>query len=201
MRWQNIKLDGNWDLHKASLKCEGEPGLRRVRQERNGWMPARVPGEVHLDLVRAGQMYEPLVSDNVSRSRWPEKHSWWYRRNFNVSARFLKHERQQLIFEGLDLYAQAFLNGQSIGSAANAFVPAVFDAKPFLQEGQNELVVRLTVGSELAELKEPPPPPTTELYANRSYPPRKWLRKPQFSYGWDWIEPLPHIGITRGVRL
>ena len=30
---------------------------------------------------------------------------------------------------------------------------------------------------------------------------RKWLRKPQFTYGWDWVDALPNIGIWRGVHL
>jgi len=202
MHWQNIKLDGRWSVRRAPLTSEGETGCRGARRARKGWLPARVPGEIHLDLVRAGQMEEPLVSDNVSKARWPEKYSWWYRRTFSVPAKFLKHEWQQLVLEGMDLYAEAFLNGQLVGSAANAFIPAVLDAKPFLQAGQNELIVRMTVGSELAERHEaPPPPPSDELYANRSYPPRKWLRKPQFTYGWDWIEPLPNIGICGDVRL
>ena len=203
MRLQTIKLDDNWSVRPASLECEGEAGCRRVRRARKGWLRARVPGEVHLDLARAGLMPDPLVSDNITKCRWPEGKSWWYHRSFTVPPRFLLHERQQLVFDGLDLYAQVFLNGSLVGSAANAFVPAVFDIRKLLKTGINDLLVRLTAGSEIAETREPAPPPADpdELYANRNYPPRRWLRKPAFAYGWDWIEPLPNIGIHRGVRL
>ena len=217
---RSIPLNGTWRARPAPFRCEGEKGLRRVMEARGGWIEARVPGEVHLDLVRARRMEEPLISSNITRSRWPEQKSWWYRRTFKVPASFLRHERQQFIFEGLDLHAQVFLNGSIVGSAANAFVPAVFDVKRYLKPGRNTLVVRMTAGSELAAdavpsnvegeeaLSEdvrkgaiPNPARKGDLYGHRNWPGRKWLRKPAFEYGWDWIDALPSIGIYRGVRL
>ncbi|NQT18340.1 MAG: hypothetical protein HQ592_01455 [Planctomycetes bacterium] len=203
MKPDTKSLDGLWNVRPDSLASDGKAGLRRVRRARSGWMDARVPGEIHLDLMRAGKMPEPLESDNIAECRWPEDKSWWYRKRFRMPAQFLRHERQELIFDGLDLYAQVFLNGKPVGSAANAFVSATFDARPYLQAGDNELVVRMTAGSELARAKEPNyrRPTAREIPATGDFPPRKWLRKPQFAYGWDWIEPLPNVGITGPVRL
>lgn len=206
MQRQDISLDGVWMVRPDDLTCESDAGYRKVSEEQDGWIEARVPGEIHLDLVRAGQMEEPLVSDNVFRSRWPEEKSWWYRTSFSVPDGFLQHERQQLVFEGLDLYAQVFLNGRFVGSAANAFISAIFDVKPFLQEGGNELVVRMTAGTELALAKDNDPKwvealNATEQRRDSGFLPRRWLRKPQFAYGWDWIPPLPNIGVYRSVRL
>ena len=203
MKWQTKSLDGLWQVRPDRLACDGQAGLGEVRRARSGWMSARVPGEIHLDLIRAGEMPEPLESDNIAECRWPESKSWWYRKRFSVPAKFLQHERQELVFDGLDLHAQVFLNGKPIGSAANAFVSATFDAKPFLRAGRNELVVRMTAGSELARAKDPEyrRPDAKEVAVAGDFPPRKWLRKPQFEYGWDWIEPLPNVGITGPVRL
>ena len=200
---QTIGLNGGWSVRAEALGCEGEKGYRRVRRARGGWIDARVPGEVHLDLIKAGMMDEPLVGTRAPRCRWPERKSWWFRTTFHVPARFLAHERQQLVFDGLDLYAQVFLNGTLIGSAANAFVPAAFDAGDALRRGRNELVVRLTAGSELALAREPyePEPGADPVYGRRRFPPRRWLRKPQFVYGWDWADALPNIGIGRDVHL
>ena len=113
-------------------------------------MEAQVPGEIHLDLIRTGQMPEPTVGTNMPKCRWPETKSWWYRTRFEIGSDFLRHERQHLVFNGLDLYAQVFVNGKLVGESKNAFVPVCFDVKPFLQSGRNELVVRLTAGNELA---------------------------------------------------
>jgi beta-mannosidase len=36
---------------------------------------------------------------------------------------------------------------------------------------------------------------------HRHWEGRRWLRKPAFEYGWDWVDALPNISIWRGVRL
>src|SRR5262249_6109779 len=132
--------------------------------------------------------------------RWPEEHSWWYRKEFTLPDGFSKQLRQRLVLDGIDLYAQVFVNGKLVGTAKDAFAPATFEVKRFLHEGTNELVVRVTSGTELI-----PPGPRGEgfsgLYALRSFDQRRFLRKPAFAYGWDWCDPLPNIGLWRGVRL
>jgi beta-mannosidase len=215
-----ICLDGVWSVRPELPQFAGETGLAQVIQHAEGWLPALVPGEIHLDLIRAGQMPEPTVGMNMPECRWPETKAWWYRRTFDVPAEFLTHDRQQLVCDGLDLYAQVFANGALVGEARNAFVPAVFDVKAHLRAGENELIVRLTAGSELAKdavappmmnkaLKPegvdpgeiPNPMQPGDLKGHRTWPGRKWLRKPQFSYGWDWVDALPNIGLWRGVRV
>jgi len=200
---RSISLNGNWQVCSTSLEVDGLAGYRQVTGEQAEWMAVRVPGEIHLDLIRAGRLKEPLVSANALECRWPEQHAWWYATSFTLKPAFLRHERQEIVFEGLDLYAQVFLNGVCIGTACNAFVPAVFDVKPYLREGENELVVRMTVGTELT-VDKPFPEGHQQpegIYGHRDYHQRRWLRKPQFSYGWDWAEALPNIGIWRGVHL
>ena len=132
---QSILLDGTWSVRPEPFGCTGEAGLSDVRQRQDGWLPAQVPGEIHLDLMRAGQMPEPGVSTNMPECRWPETKSWWYRTTFNLDHGFTAHERQELVCDGLDLNAQVFLNGQLAGEAANAFVPAVFEVKSILRSG------------------------------------------------------------------
>ncbi|NIA13906.1 MAG: hypothetical protein GWP08_07485 [Nitrospiraceae bacterium] len=166
-------------------------------------MAARVPGEIHLDLISAGDMEEPLVSLNAKKSRWVEKRSWWYVKTFRVTASLLRHERQELVFDGLDLYAQVFLNGELLGEAMNAFVPHVFDVRSLLIKGENTLAVRLTAGAELVpRALQPKGGNTKKAYVGRrAFPGINHLRKPQFTYGWDWVDALPNVGIWRGVRL
>jgi len=219
MTHQTLCLNGAWAVRAADFSCRDEAGYAAVCAATDGWLDARVPGEIHLDLIRAGQMAEPSVGANAPACRWPETRSWWYRTTFAVEDTFLAHERRQLVFDGLDLFAQVFVNGRLVGESANAFVPAVFDVDDCLQAGENELVVRLTAGSELAADATPPgqgqaPQPNRaaageipnpagegEAWRGRMWPGKKWLRKPQFTYGWDWVDALPNIGIWRGVRL
>lgn len=216
----SISLDGTWSVRPEPHALIGEAGLAEVVQRADGWLPAQVPGEIHLDLMRAGQMPEPTVGANMPDCRWPETRSWWYRTTFSVDEHFTRHECQSLILDGADLYAQVFVNGQLVGQAANAFVPATFNLRHHLRMGENELVVRLTAGTELArdtiaptdQIKPgnhtlpapgevPNPLQPGSLTSHRMWAGRRWLRKPQFTYGWDWVDALPNIGLWRGVHL
>ena len=194
-----LNLNGTWQVLPEGLDRIGEAGLAKVRQETTGWMDAQVPGEIHLDLVKAGKMPEPTIGTNMPQCRWPETNSWWYRTTFDAGPDPKQYESQSLVFDGLDLFAQVFVNGKLAGEAANAFVPAVIDVKPFLKPGRNELVVRLTEGSELTPSELRNSPHTYTITSD--WKGRIWLRKPQFEWGWDWVEGLPNIGIWRGVHL
>ena len=197
-----ISLDGKWKVRDETLSCRGVAGLNRATKARSGWMPAKVPGEIHLDLMRSGRLDEPLISLNAKKSRWPEKRSWWFVKTFKVPASFLMHERQELVFDGLDLYAQVFLNGTLLGEAKNAFVPWNFDMRHVIRKGTNTLVVRLTAGAELSPKTLRPKTDSKDVYGGRmKFPGISHLRKPQFTYGWDWVDALPNIGIWRGVSL
>ena len=213
---QSIALDGDWEVLPMDLDCRGTDGLKKVHRRRSGWIPVDVPGEIHLDLIRAGKMEEPTVSTRMGHCRWPELKSWWYRCRFEVTKKFLAEESQQLVFEGVDCYAQYFINGRFAGESRNSLVPHTIGLRDFwkdgedhracyLREGKNELIVRVTSGQETVSEIEPDP----RLETGDTSPEKgreKWngnvyLRKPQFVYGWDWVPALPNIGLWRPVRL
>jgi beta-mannosidase len=209
LTYEDISFDGQWTAARLPLDEEGDLGLATFRATADR-LPVEVPGEIHLDLMRAGLMEDPNVSDNArERCRWPEEHSWWYQTKLTVPEGFRGHQRQWLTFDGVDLFGQVFVNGRLAGTCMNAFAPASFNVKPFLCEGENELVVRVTSGMECA------PRPSfvgdfghyfgildESLYGVRSWDQRTPLRKPAYSTkGWDWCDPLPNIGIWKGVRL
>ncbi len=195
-------LNGTWQLRHETLSTTGLPGLQLVKGKGEGWLNATVPGEVHLHLIAAGLMQEPLFSDNCSECRWPQDRSWWYRTCFVVDRDLLNEQVKELVFDCLDYYGQVYLNGVLIGESENAFVPAVFDVSHQLREGGNELVIRLTAGTERAKNQQIGQSTAGNIYANRqSFKGTPELRKPQFEYGWDWVDALPNIGIWRDVQL
>ncbi len=195
-------LSGDWELRQESLAVSGERGARQVAGREADWLAATVPGEVHLELVKAGVMPEPLHSLNAPHCRWPEDRSWWYRKRFTADAQLLAADRVELSCEGVDYYGQVFLNGTCLGETENAFVPAVFTLKGHLRVGENELLIRVTVGTERAEDQTVGEATPQKPYGHRtSFKGIRELRKPQFTYGWDWVEALPNIGLWRGVSL
>ena len=53
----------------------------------NGWLPATVPGDVHLDLLANKKIADPFYRDNESKLQWIENASWEYRLTFDVPRR------------------------------------------------------------------------------------------------------------------
>ena len=188
-------------MRHEALGVVGPDGLKAVNKTKAGWIPATVPGEVHLDLMAAGLMEEPFFSTNAPACRWVEDRSWWFRTRFTLDPAVADEQTKELVCEGLDHYAQVFLNGQLVGESRNSFVPATFEVHHQLKEGENELVVRLTVGSELARDQRMGTDDWGHEFCRRGFKGVAELRKPAFSYGWDWIDGLPNIGIWRGVRI
>ncbi len=176
---KSLSLDGEWQF---------------IAESDSKWLPALVPGDVHLDLLRNKVIEDPLYGTNAENCKWIEEKTWIYRKIFNVPKDFIK-KRVELIFNGLDLDAEIFLNGTKIGEHHNAFIPYMVDVTGHIREGENELLVYLDVGKKRVKDK-----PLERYNVDESYL-RIWMRKPQFVFGWDWGPYLPTCGIWRSVEL
>lgn len=186
---REMDLNGRWEFRQA-----GRAGLRVKR-----WLPADVPGTIHTDLLAAGQIKDPFSRANELEQRWVEQADWIYRRSFQVGAEFLRDARAVwLDFEGLDTIATVRLNGQEVGRADNMFHPWRFDAMPFVKTGTNQIEVQFASAPRVAE--ELAAQSRTQ-YRAMFYAPRVWLRKAQYSGGWDWGPRFLTCGIWRPVRL
>src|ERR1019366_8465138 len=61
--WMQTKnLDGTWQVTQLPLEAEGVTGLESLKAAGLKTIDAQVPGEIHLDLMRAGEMEDPSVS-------------------------------------------------------------------------------------------------------------------------------------------
>ncbi len=68
----------------------------------------------------------------------------WYRRRFTVPAGWFAPGRRIFLNIGAaDWHAVVWLNGRKLGEAESGYIPICFDATEALQEGDNELVVRV----------------------------------------------------------
>ena len=190
-----VSLDGQWELThflEGSQRVVSPEGLRVLGLPA---IPAAVPGNVELDMARAGELPEPFFGMNTTLLRPFEFHEWWYRREF-VSPDYAASE---LVFEGLDCYATVWLNGQLLGTSANAMVAHRFDATAALAAPglTNELVVRLS--SPVNAVRNLPVGPSDR--AQSCNLDSIWARKPPHAYGWDIMPRVVSAGIWRPVRL
>jgi len=163
----------------------------------NGWIPASVPGDVHLDLLANKTIPDPFFRDNESRLQWIEQASWEYRLSFDVSPALFAHSHLDLVFEGLDGPADVSVNGVHLLHAENSFRTWRVKVKNCLHPGSNLLhVVFLSPIKAAADIAAGDPwQPRTKVEA------KTYLRKSTYEYGWDWGPRFVTSGIWRPVRI
>lgn len=170
-----------------------------VFPSKHGFIPVTVPGDVTTALVDSGIIEEPFLKTNTKKSLWIRDLSWWFIKDFEVTEDMLREDIVRLNIEMLDFNADILLNGMKVGHQENAFCAFSEDIKRFLNVGQNRLVIRLTSGMELNYPKD-----SVSFYCssdNAICDQRVYTRKPQFTYGWDWCQPVPTCGIGRNIEI
>ncbi len=158
------------------------------------WQAAEVPGTVQADLLRLGKIPDPFLKNNEDSIQWISTKNWQYKKNFSVSEETLKRTKHFLKFEGLDTYAEVFLNDSLILSANNAFRSWEIDLSDALK-AENELLV-IFKSPDSIEIRE-----AEKLEYELPGGNRVFTRKPQYQYGWDWAPTIKTIGIWRNVSL
>ncbi len=168
------------------------------------WLPAQVPGHVHLDLMRLGLIPDPFERMYERAVQWVDETDWVYERTFTVAQGELEGARHLLRFGGLDTVARVLLNGSLIGAPDNMFVPHELDVGGVLREGENTLTVELAsaqrAGEERLQALRAAEGPELDVYA-RGLMARSFVRKAQYMYGWDWGPRLRSCGIWQDVTL
>jgi len=192
-----LDLNGIWKVKGFDGQHGGPETFCREDADERTFIEAAVPGEIHLDLERAGWIPDCNIDLNAQSARWVEEQVWVYRTRFNVPGEVLR-QRSWLVFEGLDLTAVIYLNGEEVGRHNNAFTPCRLDVTGKLREGENVLAVQIESGLYWAAEKQA----LGYSYGiENALTKRSWLRKPQYSFSWDWNARLINVGIWRPVRL
>ncbi len=160
------------------------------------WYPAELPGTVHTDLLKNKLIPDPFYRDNESRVQWVEEKTWEYQTVFSLTSTFLSMQEIWLEFDGLDTYAEVFLNGQKIITSDNMFRQWRAEVKKELSpKNANTLLIRFLPAATIArekKKKEPLAYPDNE---------RIYTRKAQYQFGWDWGPRLVTAGIWKEARV
>jgi len=164
---------------------------------RLAFIDAEVPGDAHLDLMRAGVLADPYVGMNVDHALWMEHKDFWYRCEFDAPP-MIDGQTAKLTFHGLDTFATVWLNRQCLGKTSNMFMRHEFDVtRMILPAGKNELVVRFA-----APAFSIPFDPLHRPMADPSWSQQRlFCRKAQMSFGWDIAPRLLTVGPWRPVEL
>jgi beta-mannosidase len=161
----------------------------------NKWYPASIPGCVHTDLLANGLIPDPFFGENEKVVQWVDTCDWEYCIFFQIDKQLLSYENIALNFEGLDTYADIFLNGELIQKSENMFCSWELPCKAELKEGENELrIVFLSTVREAKKAYDVLPVPLP-------YDERVMVRKAQYQFGWDWGPRFVTMGIWKPVRI
>ncbi len=162
------------------------------------WLPAKVPGCVHTDLLNFQKIPDPFVGDNEKHVQWVAKTDWEYQRQFEPSLELLQQAHIWLVCDGLDTLAKISLNGIEIGKTDNMFRQYRWDVKPLLKPGKNELnIFFYSPVNYISEKQSKRVMPGV----SQAIPGGPYLRKAPCQFGWDWGPQLPPIGIWKDIRL
>lgn len=166
------------------------------------WMPATVPGTVHQDLLDNALIPNPFYGTNEYEINWVENADWEYRTVFRVTEKEMEHDAALLTFEGLDTYADVYLNGSLLLKADNMFVGYSIPVKEVLKVGENRLHVRFR--SPVRETLPQWESNGFDYPADNDHADKRlsvFSRKAPYSYGWDWGIRMVTSGIWRPVTL
>ena len=188
-----MEINKNWKFHETGKQV---------------WYPAEVPGCVHTDLLNNKIIEDPFFRTNEKDLQWIDKADWEYETTFNVGKDLLTNDNIELIFKGLDTYADVFLNENKILSADNMFREWKVECKNLLKEGENKLQVYLNSPIKIdipkfekLGYKLPAVNDLSEIGGLGDKCISVFARKAPYHYGWDWGPRFVTSGIWRPIIL
>jgi len=172
--------EGDWDEWIFTREGEGD------------FYKASVPGCIHTDLLANELIEDPFFGDNESELQWVGESNWTYIKYFIPNESIFKKDNISIIFEGLDTYADVYLNDSLILKADNMYRKWEIDIKGILQKYENILVVNFLSPLEINKSR------AAEL--SYSLPDeRVFTRKAPYQFGWDWGPEFVTCGIWKPV--
>lgn len=172
------------------------------------WLPAQVPGCVHTDLLKLDKIPDPFYGTNEKEIQWIDKKDWEYRTVFDINEDLLSQEHLEIVFDGLDTYADVYVNDQHVLSADNMFRVWNVDVKSIVKASGNVLRIRFRspIQEDLPKLEKlgyalPASNDQSDVGGLGDKRVSIFSRKAPYHYGWDWGPRFVTSGIWREARL
>ncbi|WP_263358865.1 beta-mannosidase [Acidicapsa ligni] len=194
---ERISLSSPWELRQlpddgmVAFQADVPPTVQ------GEWLPAMVPGDVHLDLLHDGKISDPFYRDNEGKLQWIEKAGWEYRTTIQATPATLSREHVDLVFEGLDTACSIYLNGKRIAQPNNMFKEWRMDVKSILHSGSNDLQIVFPAPMKAAEAVAAKDPWHDRTHTD----PKGYIRKAVYEFGWDWGPRFATSGVFRPAYL
>jgi beta-mannosidase len=202
-----LVIAGGWTfrLMPGNAQPGSQPGAHPAAAL---WHAATVPGTVHTDLFANRLIPDPYIGAPEAGLQWIGLADWEYRIRFDAPRAALDAARSDLVFEGLDTFAEVWLNGDKLLDADNAFRTWRVPVQGRLRAQGN--LLRVVLRSPIAQLLPQVQAMPRKLAGNYPSPygdePQdamtgNFARKPGYHYGWDWGPRYVTAGIWKPVVL
>ncbi len=191
----NSDQKGDWSLYFGVQDKEAPNTPEDLKRSNFQHIDASVPGNVEIDLLKAGIIQDPMKGDNVYDLRKYETYQWWYQRSFK-KPEIKDGERVELCFDGIDCIADIWLNNKKIARVENMLVEHHYDITDLLEKN-NQLSV--CIYSTILEARK---------HMRNNFGVRYdalaegvSIRKAPHMFGWDIMPRLISAGLWKDVKL
>jgi beta-mannosidase len=190
-----LSLNGTWQLSYGQQSSSDIPSLNAVQKSLENLINAEVPGNVELDLQRQGLLPSLEEGDQIYEVLKWEKHWWCYQKDVEI-PKVESNQKIFLVFEGIDCFAQIYLNETLIGETNNMFVSHEFDVSPFSQSRRHHTLTVIIGSAVLAGERHQPGPSEWTLPGKTE---SLSVRKASHMYGWDIMPRIVSAGLWKDV--
>ena len=159
-------------------------------------LAATVPGTVELDLKAAGKITKDLFfgTNSWEINEYTQSLHCYYFSIFNVNR---ISGAPRLVFEGLDCYADVYVNGSIVAQLDNMLMEHTVDISSVIRMGENEIFIHIRPAIFEAMKYEYPFMVSAGINAYEQL----YVRKPAHMFGWDIMPRYVSAGIWRPVSL
>jgi beta-mannosidase len=193
---KTIDLTGNWKFRLGDFDTE-QIDIPKKRLSLQKWMKAVVPGTVHTDLLALKKIPDPFYRTNELDVQWIELVPWIYKRTFTVDSEFLLADKVELVADGLDTFAAIKINDAFVVETDNMFLEHRLDIKDHLEVGENTIEIAFDSPTNRARALEKEYGVLEAAFETC----RVYVRKAQYSFGWDWGPRFATSGVWRPIRI
>ena len=148
-------------------------------------IPAKVPGSIHMDLLRAGLIEDPYYELNSLKCEWvPQR--WWMYRTTCVIPEELCGRRIRLVLRGIDYKAHIFFNQMPKVEHEGMYTHTTLDVTDYVNFGGDN-TVQVVIESAPDEMGQ------------IGYTSQTFTQKARFNYKWDFSTRLINLGLYDSV--
>ena len=196
-----MNLNGDWKLYYSYQDSVKVTDVSELKNSGIPFVDATVPGNVELDLSKAGILPEDLFKGmNILKAEEYEKYEWWYEKSFIAPDSPNDDQKVILHFGAVDCFATYYLNGKKIGESDNMFISHDFEVTEKIKYNEENILV-VHIESAVAKGAEQDIEPNMIGYSWDPLTVSQNVRKAPHNYGWDIMPRAVSAGIWRPVEL